>query len=556
MRHLICLTLFALLTLLTYGAEPAHACPDGPRAVEIDALGSVRTDFHRCRLVDSFSIPSGSGEIPVRVFATADPRGENLNFIRDAFHHAGSTLARLGPYTTQPIEVYLSPAESTEPDTAGMAAGSIGDGEVALETCMIALFVPMNFDYLANTVAHEFFHCVQYHHTLMPNNASIHDGATDQWWVEGGAEWFASHASPDDWLFYGNVADFDANSHKKPIHGMSYEAVVFWWWYNQDRGDRQTIDSILAMPLSAGDQATAFAGEVGQEGFHEFGRAYLSNRIQMPSGGMAPTAPIYEEERFIDSTKEEEFEAERNLLYRAKLHYSCGAWTQTQENLVGKLSVAKPTERFGPLPDRVQSNGDDPEMYFMLGTSVSEEGFKAKIKAEKEACAPCRQPDPDGPEACLFGRWELVAGGYGARVAELLNNTELTAVTYPEPERYLTFQPDGRVTASSAGETGHAESPTNDGNIIADFNLTLTKNGYWNVDGDKLHICYAPGGEFNLSGTIIEPTGEEGSFNHGAYLGPAIEQRSVRLFACEGNQMEMVEGAEAGALAISSTYNK
>jgi hypothetical protein len=557
MRYLRFLVFAAFLQLLGLAALPCFACQNGPRADEIEAQGSTLLGFGACRLLEEYTIPSGRGDIAVKIYANAPAQPENLVSLSMAFENAGNTLAELGPYTSAPIEVFLSPDEHQEDSgLAAVAGASTRDGTVADETCIISIFLPVEIGALRQFIAHEFFHCVQYHETVMPNTSSVHGSETDEWWVEGGAEWFATEATPGAVENFQFISDFDNASKDTPITGLSYEALVFWWWFAQTRGRSEAASTILGLPLGAEAQADAFAEIVGEEEFHDFGKYYLSGRIQMPGGGEAPTLPDYGEPRVWSESKSEDFEAGRNVVYRTILEFSCGAWNLTQESLNGKTSVAKPREPFRELPPRVQSNGDDPVRFFFLGTSVSEDGFQATIRAEKEACAPCRHPDPDGPESCLIGNWELVAGGYGAKVADLLNRPELQVLTYPDPERFLTFQANGQITASSAGEAGHLESATKDGNIIADFNLALTKNGYWSADGERLHICYQAGGEFNLSGILIDPKGDRDSFNQPNYLGPAIEQRSVRTYRCEGNQMEMVQGTEAGPLAIQSTYEK
>ncbi len=388
---------FAILAglFLLAGAASAQSCPTRE---DLALVGSAPgAQYGDCRELARFTIQTGREDIPAAIFGAADTDPRAVMQIRGALIKAGDTVKALAPLGSRPVKIYISPTQNVEPqiyeDAASQQGTMVVDAQTApsvdRQTCVIGIFPPAmaaSPQSRTHTVAHEFFHCVII--TEYPHRDTAR-GAT--WWVEGAAEWFASHVYENTPESDGAVATFDQFSVETPLTRMAYGNVVFFWWLEQKYGTDGVFGLINAMPVR-GSQDDALAGFMADSAFREFAKAYLDGDIVQPGGRVVASNPDFGATITVENGVPFEVSAPRHVLFRATVEFSCGLWRLRQQGLRG-LYAAQPASSavWGDLPETIDREYG--ETLQLAGGATEASGFFTKIMADKDFCAPCSVPD-------------------------------------------------------------------------------------------------------------------------------------------------------------------
>ncbi len=529
MRFLLAVLFLCLPNLLV-------ACPSA-EDLEIggDEPGVL---LERCRELGRFEIPTGRGNVEVVMYGTRDADEDKILPILESLTFAGDALANLGPLTTHPIDVFISPTEYVPLDPSDNAEAtarlSIDDTR-----CVISMFpnvVDIEFSFV---LAHEFFHCVQFREFPSRQAADRAD-----WWYEATSEWFANYTYQGQSYTDRFVQNFDYESIDIPITKMEYTNVVFFFWYSYTRGDSAIIDLMRAMPEDDAAQEDALAAIVDDDAFLEFAKAYFSRDIHQPGGRLVPVVP--QNLNYFEWTESDthEIRGERFQLYRAHLTFACGEWHTEQVDLNGKtLAKRQPDGEWEELPEDIYPDGEEEITYRFIGVSTSPDGFSVDIKAEKEPCTICPVYfADDSPEGCLVGEWTLVSGGLGEKIGEMLERTQLENVDYPDLDNVLVFFDDGTFEVRTE-DSGHLESPKPSGDrVIGDVDFNFSSTGTWSLDGNKLKQCERRP-DININLEMLDTSNDiTENIRSDRFLGPGGEIHRSRTFECSGGTLTIREG--------------
>lgn len=534
---------FCILFILGTGRAVAGQCPTADDLAQAGSYPGAA--LLNCVELASFSIPTGRGPIAGVIYGNPDANRFLVAQMQAALITSGAALQSIGPFGSEPVEVYISPTEYVpSPDGENAAAATlpsldIGPGNP--ETCIIAVFSgvyswPVNY-----LTAHEFFHCVQWNEFFDQMEA---DRAG--WWYESSADWFASIVFQGGGALDRWVAEFDANSSEEPLTRMTYANVVFFWWLSQSFGPLRVMDLIGNMPVGAASQDDALAATLSEDEFLAFVQDYLDQKIRQPGGRVIPSVPTVD---VIFNTRrggELTITAPRFVTYRAGLRFACGEWSTRVVELQGRYGAQRDGQTaWGALPERVVPLAGDDTTYLIAGAATAPDGFSLTIEAEKDDCSRCVVPDfSTGPEACLVGDWHLTSGGMGAKIGEMLADVpELQGIDFPDLDGFLTLNADGTFTIR-ADDSGSMQVVSDAGEVFgSEMQINMQQQGTWSVRRDRLEQCYSANRQVNIEDRIIDPNGTAQVFSANEFLGARPSYTTKRRFTCVEGRLEITERA-------------
>jgi hypothetical protein len=395
----------------------AQSCTMPAAAVEMDGRYAGVSD---CTEVETFSIDTPGGSRQVRIIRDPDMPDfwtEPLALVKRGILGSASALsdvsgAQVGNLTVIVSGLLPDPDDSGRQWLDGIANAPLADGECAM------IVYPANTGPRAVefTTAHEFFHCVQYQ-TAWDQMRAFRAGQPGSWWVEGMAEWFANLAFPGTGNSDSFIADFDESSPAVPLTGMTYGNAIFFSWYTGDHGGDIT-GFMRAMPVSGGMAAekAALANAVPADVLLTFVERYLDRDISQPGGRPIPSSPKegpsylwLEDERY-------ELEADRLVVHRASLVFTCGTWTIGLSGEKGRWSVKEEGGSWEDLPATFEVESDQEKRYLFGGIGGGAEGLTLTIngvQSDDEGKCNCKPKSPEDVslDSCVVGVWELESGG-------------------------------------------------------------------------------------------------------------------------------------------------
>lgn len=547
-RQIACLI---ALIATAYLALPASvkACPTMAEHTELGTTPDAAA-LADCLELARFDIPTGRGAVQGSIYGSPETDLGMVGSIEEALTRSGRVLSGLGTLGVDPIVVYVSQNVSIDggvpdPDTLATTIAPAPSGSGRPRECVMATFPSVGVAALQFTIAHEFFHCVQYR-----------EFASAGWWVEGSAEWFASLVYQGTAFSDGWVAEFDNVSSRTPVTQMDYAAVVLFWWLHQNYGSDQII-GLLSLANGGRSQADALAGIISDDEFLRFVTNYLEGGITQPGGRAAASTPTFDERRNIDDDEEIEIEASRFVAHRTSLRFACGAWTTEDFEIEGAYKALRmPDGEWEEMPEEFESESEARIEYLIAGAATGPDGFSLTFQARKTPCSVCQAPDvSEGPEACLIGEWRLASGGLGAKIGQMLEGTpNLSGVNYPDLDGLLILRRDGTFTLK-ANDEGSLNTRTRKGIFSAQISLSMEKEGTWSVNGDDLVQCYKPIKSINIDETVTAPDGRRERITEDRFLGPKLSYEERRQFNCAGGVLEITQDLP-GAPAVNWVYQK
>lgn len=490
----------AALLLLMGVAWPAHAsfgdCGERGYLDEFDPrLNGIGYDcVERVRV----PVPTGDGVRHIRLI-----HDRNADWILEesavrqferGVRESAAALAGMGRFAMDDITVLI--ADDFSPPSGAERFGTTGGWvrefvEPRGPECHVTLFL-ISFagleEFAASATAHEIFHCVQ-RASLSPEQRGSYGVGSGSWWVEGSAEWFASHAVTDLALLQDRVDAFDASSASTPLYQMEYEAIPFFLWYAQRHGADQVLTFLSGMAdrRGAAAQMQAMQDALPAEEWLQFAQDYMDRAIRRPRGAALRFEPRQGDTwRWMNDLRER-LHLEPFVLARNMIRIDCGVWgVQTNPLRAHATRTSRATAgMWETLPTHIDVRGGDPSARVLAGFNPTPSALDVTIAVDQQSgCAACAGSSQ--ADACLIGTWRQVAGG---SLQWLRDNMPAAARFQGEsastPE--LTLQADGgyrtsTVEASVSLQPGRSRTR-------AEGDAQMHAGGRWSTSEGQLHMC-------------------------------------------------------------------
>jgi hypothetical protein len=540
--------LWALLAGFLGLATPAMAqVPDCMTEGYIASFEVAGVDDLTCAEVFRFTFPTPGGERIVRGIADLNAdwafQPSTVAAAEAAAREATAGLAGLGTYRVGDVTILLladqfAPEATRDPDARQVLAQAWDPLKRAASECRMTLFLwgagGVTEDF-PTTLAHELFHCVQYA-TLSPDQMATL-GAGGDWWIEGSAEAFAAYAIVEsrgtaDW-----GAEFNASvAARMPIHEMSYEAVIFFYWLIQSREIGGLMPFLAGMSGEGGGagQRAAMRDALTDADWLDFAEAYVDDRIWHPHRqslrleGRFPNEAVQ-----IEASGRHRMTFEPFAVISGMATYGCGRWENrlSEANLSSWL-VSDADWAAGWRGEMDTRDGAETELRF-AAMETGDARREVTLRVRRLAgCAPCQGSTEI--DQCLVGNWE----GDTRPLLEMLRRAGAPLSRNAMGRVYLQVNEDGTFVTSDVPIDFQTTTVDDDGPTTVDVTGTAGRStGRWSILGPgRLAGC-----SDMTDATVAD----------GAVEGPGFSG-SVALFGPPGGGDEGSVAYSCGAGAMST----
>ncbi len=412
-----------------------------------------------------------------------------------------AALGMLGNYRVDDITILiLDDQESVmadgEPERSilGVANGPALDDE-----CLITayLFGPGGHpEDIAQTIAHEIFHCVQAE-SLSPEQYSTVTGG-GIWWGEGSAEYFATLALPDAGDMQGRATEFDEGvAAGTPLHDISYGMTVFFYWFHANAGGPSALMTFLSGMAPSNDaaaQRAAMRDALSDEQWLSFVEAYADLSITDPSGNPLAFGEVEGTEIYFDGNETETVTLEPFVVLQGYADHECGEWRRVNLSPSSpNVSVREMDTRdwIRPWPEEVDARAGSMARYRMVGLHTGDGAERVEVEVERTAsCDPCGGTEEI--DACLVGTWSYASGG----AVEWMKSQGINITAANITPGDMTLRSDGIFITEPFGGGLTIEMDDAIGEGVG--NLTAA-TGTWSAKDGLLNTCQETGG---LSGQV------------------------------------------------------
>jgi hypothetical protein len=464
---------------------------------------------------DSFSTPAGTRWI--RLIGDSDGAGAQrlppggVDEIREAARRATRLMRSIGPYAVDNITMMIGPFAA---DTAGAVHGVIPaafrtSAPEKYNECHITLTVATGYSgaTLYHVIAHEIFHCVEEASLSAEQFATLHQlGA---WWGEGAAHAFGAVAARER-SRYDHTASFaTAVRNRQPLYEMSYDAIIFFFWHNQEKGLDQLMP-FLGRMAGAGDAAAqmrAMNSALSDDDWISFAEAFDDGRIRHPDGLPLSFGARIEGETWSIAS---DFSAHDRELRPFAIElgwadYSCGTWGN--ETSAQGVEVRREDGRdWGPWPQELDTENRTVRLR-VIGMATSDSDDQLRLEAEKrESCVGCLVSR--AIDRCVVGRWRQTGGG----PMEYLRSRGVPITIANQTELHLTMNDDGTFSTNDINTDMEMETTDSHGHVLrgSGQGVTSAVQGRWSAEDGVLMGCIDSGG--SPSGvTTLEAEGHSAS---------------------------------------------
>lgn len=292
-------------------------------------------------------------------------------------------------------------------------------------TCPLTLLPDLSAgksDVFLQSIAHEVFHCFQ-------DWNSVTDGASNEWWIEGTAEYFSNVVYPDVNFEHRFLSQFDSRSLFNSLMELSYENFIFFQHAANTYGNEAIINLQRSLGNANGASSALAAYDNMDTTFQEFVVGFASIGIKDTDGSMiAPEKISSKFYRLIDEERDYKYSSKAFVASRILMQYKkeLRFLQEPKEDQDGKYSTVKAKERRDPskwsaLPPELRSTCKEDLKYLLVMTTTQSTGsyeFTAVVnKTEKAECDPCLlgvwQIDNDSFENYILGAMTSQGGVQG-----------------------------------------------------------------------------------------------------------------------------------------------
>ena len=288
-----------------------------------------------------------------------------------------------------------------EPRTA---AGIVGFATGILDRCFVTMVVDDDVvvsDAYRQVVAHEQTHCLQFESYRIRDDDI--DREEDEWFIEGGAEYFSHVIYPTGRTEREHIGEFLDESLKQPLMAMDYPTWL-WWQYLANRTSPTHVFELHGRMFD-GDAVEVLAAEPGiAETFQDFAVDLMHRGIDTEADPV-PASSIVLPHGLISEPDIRDESVERFVVARVGIHYA-GEQRYEQTDLTagdGRYDMVALSQRldrgaWGPVPDEVRAECDD-SVYLMALTTVTPDAHEVRWSVDDVTADEC--------DRCLVGTWLL-----------------------------------------------------------------------------------------------------------------------------------------------------
>ena len=455
-----------------------------------------------------------------------------------------SVYYKSAPYELGHVTLlFRTPEQKTTTEIA--SASAISPFECGIEIHLGAIDVKNSSDLrerFRNTIAREFFHCVQY--WSFPNQMKLFGKGAD-WWIEGSAQYMSQkiYARPSETARLAK--SFNEKSAGLPLTDMTHEAYVFFAWLEQ-RGPRTLHDVLRDMPEGANAGAAAqqarLRSTIGDEKLQGFAADYVDGSIKGVNGEIigGASTPYPADMNFNQSTDVPFLGNTAFTITRARISFSNGDYllaTKAKHTPVFRMRRAEDT-LWGLLPDDVTTDCNQPGKYVLAAFNLGPDANDFTMTAYRtRACVECKIAKSE-LDKCLIGKWLINKDALQAMLDSQLDKTARDVAAIGEASAI--FHEDGTTVFTFKGVevTGHTRSkPGAQISVTADGADT----GNWTAKSGQASICPLEGKvDFK---SIVDLDGPKGPMT---YSQKGFLQPSAFAYACDPHQLSLtLVGAKA-----------
>ena len=518
------LVLAGILLFATTGRAQATGCDrDELRGfASIDERGRVAWEPGDIECVEFFRLtaPTPGG---VRIFrAIGDVntptllRRGDIARIEASVRRVTEKLSELGDYRIHDV-TYLVSLMPSDPDRGAIVLPDgrrkhVGTGPATAWTlpsasgtrpaCRVTLFFFPAFsgEEMLYTIAHETFHCVQ-QASLTPTQAET-TMSGGLWWGEGSAELFAAHLSRAGLTRWRNAPGFrSAVEAQRPLYAMTYDAAVFFYWFDQRRGLSALLPFLRRMASRPDDaaQRAALRSALSSADFMQFAQDYDDGRIRYPGGLALDFGPRVDGETWrISSSATVQRRIKPFVVSPGWTDYACGTWDNRVTPADLNVTVRpESSSTWGRWPAETDCREAGRARYRVMAMHTGDDPEKLVLRTNRTmACTTCLTGETP-IDACLVGSWEMTGGGPMAWVKRRLP----PGVSIPRDNMgtlRIRLNEDGTFAAESVGIDYQIQAVDSRRTSTADVDGQTSRfTGYWSARDGRMRACSAGGTSAN-----------------------------------------------------------
>ena len=443
-----------------------------------------------------------------------------------------TALGTVGNYRVDDITILmLDDQESVmadgEPERSVLG---VANGPVLEDECVITayMFGPGGHpEDIAQTIAHEIFHCVQSESLSPEQYATVTGGGI--WWGEGSAEYFATLAVPEAGDLMGRASEFDDGvAAGLPLHNISYGMAVFFYWRHNSAGGPSYLMTFLSHMAPSNDaaaQRAAMRDAMGEDLWLDFVEAYADQAITDPSGNPLGFREVDGTEITFDGNETETVTLSPFVVMQGYADHLCGEWRATLSPGTANISSRKldTSDWIRPWPETIDARAGSNASFRMAGLNTGDDDVRVEIEVERTAsCDPCGGTEEI--DACLVGTWSYASGG----AVEWMKSQGINITAANIRPGDMTLRSDGIFITEPFGGGLTIEADDSIGQGVGDVTAAT---GTWSAKDGMLNTCQETGG---LSGEVTVTTPDATMTGPVSQPGAGMLQQS---YTCSGGTM-------------------
>lgn len=305
-----------------------------------------------------------------------------------------------------------------EPRTA---AGIGGFADATGGLCFVTMVVDDGIevtDAYRQVVAHEQTHCLQFAAYGMRGEGIGREA--DEWFIEGGAEYFSHVIYPTGRAEREHVAEFLTESLNKALMTMDYPTWV-WWQYLANQTSPAHVFELHGR-MYAGDAVEVLADEPGMaETLQDFAVDLMHRGIDTEADPI-PASSLGLPHGTIRNTGTRTEDVGRFVVARVAVDYAGEQRYEQTDQTAGDgrydmVAISQRLDRgaWGPVPPEVRAECDD-SRYLLALTTVSPDTYQVRWHVDDVADDEC--------DDCLVGTWLLDNEGFVETMEAVLSLAE------------------------------------------------------------------------------------------------------------------------------------
>lgn len=361
------------------------------------------------------------------------------------------------------------------------------------------------------TMAHEFFHCIQYA-TLPRSLLGAASGPEDapirnKWWIEGSAEWYGILAQPQydrtgmgvGFEFFTDflaLPNFDRPGIAKNGNSQAIMTWPFFAWYSELKSATEVLPFLNSLP-HAPHTPENVVRKLEHAEWGDFATRYSAFVIWMSGlGAINPDGRYAQPVREIEEGSHK-IDRPAGHMIRERIQLDPGNWAieATTNRNKGHMFLSRvqgngdPDGSYRALDQRreVHSVCGEPLDLILVGFGSDPDSTQFDFTAERidDDCEARCESVPRERASCIVGTWKNVVSNSGGA---LRNQPGVTELRYPPPT--YSFGADGRFSVNNPFYMHKKiDAPPGHDMYQITYYAINANYGYWGSVNNTLGIC-------------------------------------------------------------------